>query len=80
MLTRLLALELSPALRVNGIAPGTILWPERGYGDAEKAAELERIPLGRIGTAQEVAETVAFLCQNEYLNGEILRVDGGRGV
>jgi pteridine reductase len=80
MLTRLLALELSPALRVNGVAPGTILWPERGYGDAEKAAELERIPLGRIGTAQEVAETVAFLCQNEYLNGEILRVDGGRGV
>ena len=80
MLTRLLALELAPGVRVNGVAPGTILWPERGYSDAEKAAELKRIPLGRIGTAREVAETVAFLCQNEYLTGEIVRVDGGRAV
>lgn len=79
MLTRLLALELAPDIRVNGVAPGTILWPE-GYGEAERAAELRRIPLGRIGTAAEVAETVAFLCQNEYLTGEIVRVDGGRGV
>ncbi len=80
MLTRLLALELAPGIRVNGVAPGTILWPERGYNEAEKAAELKRVPLGRIGTAQEVAETVAFLCQNEYLTGEIVRVDGGRGI
>jgi pteridine reductase len=80
MLTRLLALELAPGFRVNGVAPGTVLWPETGYSDADKAAELGRIPLGRIGSAQEVAETVAFLCQNEYLTGEILRVDGGRGI
>ena len=80
MLTRLLALELAPGVRVNGVAPGTILWPEKGYSDADRATELQRIPLGRIGTALEVAETIAFLCQNEYLTGEILRVDGGRSV
>ena len=80
MLTRQLALELAPEIRVNGVAPGTILWPEQGYGDAEKTAELRRIPLGRIGTTEEVAETVAFLCRNEFLTGEIMRVDGGRGI
>jgi pteridine reductase len=79
MLTRVLALELAPDLRVNGVAPGTVLWPE-SYGEAERTTELKRIPLGRVGTPADVADAVAFLCQAEYVTGEIVRVDGGRAA
>lgn len=79
MLTRELALELAPEIRVNGVAPGTILWPA-SYGEAERARELARIPLGREGSPRDVAEAVAFLAASGYVTGEILRVDGGRGI
>ncbi len=80
MLTRVLALELAPGIRVNGVAPGTVLWPDTGYAEAERAAELRRIPLGREGRPSDVAEAVAFLCRSEYVTGEIVRVDGGRAT
>lgn len=82
-LTRSLALELGPGVRVNGVAPGAILWPDDG-GDFPKA-EQERIvsqtPLKRIGTPQDVAGAVKFLMLDApFVTGQILAVDGGRGL
>ena len=71
-LTRLLALEWAPEVRVNGVAPGAIT--------ADDAALLKRIPLQRIGTAEEVAAAVLFLLSQEFVTGQILPVDGGRSV
>ncbi len=80
MLTRELALELAPGLRVNGVSPGTILWPAQGYDAERRALELARIPLGREGRPEDVARAVVFLATSDYVTGEILRVDGGRGI
>ncbi|MDQ2696958.1 MAG: pteridine reductase [Pseudomonadota bacterium] len=81
MLTRALALELAPAVRVNGVAPGAILWPERGVSDAHKARVLARIPLGRTGDPDDVARLVQFLAgEGGYVTGQILTVDGGRSL
>lgn len=83
-MTRALALELAPEVRVNAVAPGAILWPEPdahgdGKDDAAKAAMLARTPLGRTGTAQEVAEAVRWLLRDaSYTTGQVLRLDGGR--
>jgi pteridine reductase len=79
MLTRVLARELAPAVRVNGVAPGAVIWPE-GEDPTERELEIQRIPLGRVGSPLDVAEAVAFLWASEYLTGVTLRVDGGRAV
>lgn len=80
-LTRALARDLAPEVRVNAIAPGAILWPEQGGGAAEQSRTLERVPLGRIGSPAEIARAVAFLVQpDSYVSGQILAVDGGRSV
>ena len=79
MATRALAVELAPAVRVNGIAPGAILWPEPGKPPAEQRALLERTPLQRIGTPEDVATTALWLLRDAaFVTGEIIRVDGGR--
>jgi pteridine reductase len=84
MATRALALELAPEVRVNAVAPGAILWPEPGAGGAGKdeaaqAAMLARTPLGRTGSAEEIAEAVRWLLREaRYTTGQVLRVDGGR--
>ncbi|MEA9785955.1 pteridine reductase [Xanthomonas campestris pv. raphani] len=79
MLTRSLALELAPQVRVNAVAPGAILWPEDGKADAAKQALLARTPLARIGTTEEVAEAVRWLLDDaSFITGHTLRVDGGR--
>lgn len=79
MLTRSLALELAPQVRVNAVAPGAILWPEDGKADAAKQALLARTPLARIGTPEEVAEAVRWLLDDaSFITGHTLRVDGGR--
>jgi pteridine reductase len=75
-LTRLLALEWAPEVRVNGVAPGAVLLQE-GM-DARRLAN--RIPLGRIGTAEDVARAVSFLAKEPFITGEILTVDGGRSL
>ena len=77
-MTRALALELAPDVRVNAIAPGAILWPENADASAQQAI-LARTPLGRIGTAEDIAETARWLLQDAgYITGQTLRVDGGR--
>lgn len=78
-LTRGLARELAPAVRVNAVAPGAILWPEYegGVSEAEKANCLRRIALGRMGSVEDIAQAVLFLSRATYVTGQVLRVDGG---
>lgn len=82
MLTKTLALELAPQVRVNGIAPGAILWPEDDAGNEKpQLAALEQIPLGTLGGAESIARTVVFLAKDScYTTGQILAVDGGRSL
>jgi pteridine reductase len=83
-MTRALALELAPDVRVNAVSPGAILWPEPSgetlaRSDAAKQALLARTPLARIGTPEEIADAVAWLlCHATYTTGQVIRVDGGR--
>ncbi len=80
-LTRALALELQPAVRVNAIAPGAILWAENADSPATQQAILDRIPLGRRGDPDDIARAVVFLIRDgTYINGQVLAVDGGRSV
>lgn len=79
MMTKSLALELAPDVRVNAVAPGAILWPESPGDGAAQDAMLARTPLDRTGTPGEVAEAVRWLLQDAtYSTGQVLRVDGGR--
>ncbi len=82
MATRVLAVELAPAVRVNGVAPGAVAWPEEDPRYAEgseiRARILRAIPLGRIGTPDDVAETVLFLARSSFISGQVIAVDGGR--
>ena len=80
MLVRGLALELAPLIRVNGIAPGAVLYPD-WYPEKKRQAHTARIPLERAGTAEDVAETVHFLLAGpDFITGHIVNVDGGRSV
>ncbi|MEL7238978.1 MAG: SDR family oxidoreductase [Planctomycetota bacterium] len=79
-LTRQLARELAPDVTVNAIAPGAVVWAE-GQTDDEKQRYLERVPLGRCGSAKDVARMVGFLCTDgKYMTGQTLRLDGGRSI
>jgi pteridine reductase len=80
-LTRSLAIELAPRVRVNGVAPGAIAWPEDGQFDpAERERVVKTTPLGRTGTAEDIAQAVHFLACAPYVTGQILAVDGGRSI
>jgi len=81
MLTKSLARDLNGKVRVNGVAPGAILWPENDIGLDTQEQLLERIPLNKLGEPNDIAKTVLFLVQDApYINGEIIAVDGGRSV
>jgi len=82
MLTKSLALELAPHIRVNGVAPGAILWPENASGEEVVNQEkLQQIPLGTLGGAGAIADTVKFLIKEApYITGQIVTVDGGRSL
>jgi pteridine reductase len=80
-LTRALAIELAPRVRVNGVAPGAIAWPEDGQFDpAERERILATTPLARIGSPEDVAQAVHFLACAPYVTGQIIAVDGGRSI
>jgi pteridine reductase len=80
-LTRSLAIELAPNVRVNGVAPGAIAWPEDGQVDpAERDRILATTPLGRIGQPEDVAQAVHFLACAPFVTGQVIAVDGGRSV
>jgi len=82
-LTRSLALELGPDVRVNGVSPGAILWPDDGkHFDPEEKQRIEaQTPIGRIGSPEDVAGAVKYLLFDApFVTGQILAVDGGRGI
>jgi pteridine reductase len=80
-MTRSLALELAPQVRVNGVAPGAIAWPEDGQFDpAERNRILASTPLERMGRPEDIAQAVHFLACAPYITGEIIAVDGGRSI
>lgn len=81
MLTLSLARDLAPSIRVNGVSPGAILWPENDAGMASQDEVLEKIPMQRMGQPEDVAKLVQFLVDDaDYITGQIIAVDGGRSV
>jgi pteridine reductase len=80
-LTRALARDLAPDIRVNGVAPGAILWPEGGVSDQMRETVLKQIPLKRVGEPADIASCVLYLVRDaRYVTGQIIAVDGGRSV
>ena len=81
MLTRSLAKDLGPDIRVNGVSPGAILWPEAGMPEQIQENIIRQIPLKRPGAPQDIAAAVLFLVRDApYVTGQIVAVDGGRSV
>lgn len=81
MLTRSLAKDLAPEVRVNGVSPGAILWPEDGLSEGGKATILKQIPLERAGDTDDIAGCVLYLVRDAtYVTGQIIAVDGGRSI
>lgn len=80
MLTKSLAKELAPDVRVNAVAPGQVIWPEgiNAHPDEKKQQIIAGIPLKKAGTAQNISQSVLFLINNDYITGQNLSVDGGR--
>jgi pteridine reductase len=80
-LTRALARDLAPDVRVNGVAPGAILWPEGGVTDQRRDSVLKQIPMRRVGEPDDIATCVLYLVRDaHYVTGQIIAVDGGRSV
>jgi pteridine reductase len=81
MLTRSLAKDLGPHIRVNGVSPGAILWPDEGMSDSLRAGIIKQTALKRSGEPEDIAATVLFLVRDApYVTGQIIAVDGGRSV
>ena len=81
MLTRSLAKDLAPEIRVNGVSPGAILWPEDDMSDDVKESILQQVPLARSGDPSDIAGCVLYLARDAtYVTGQIIAVDGGRSL
>jgi pteridine reductase len=79
-LTKALAVELAPRIRVNAISPGTVVFPE-DFDEAARRAHLARVPLGRVGSAEDVARVAVFLAREApYISGQVIAVDGARSA
>ncbi|MBS0514148.1 MAG: pteridine reductase [Proteobacteria bacterium] len=80
-MTRALARELAPEVRVNAIAPGAILWPESGKPYTDQTELIAHTPLARTGTPEDVATAALFLLRDaKFTTGQVLNVDGGRDL
>ena len=78
-LTKSLAKELAPYVRINAIAPGIILWPEASALSEEKKAEIvNKTALGRVGEPDDIASAAYLLYKSTYMTGQVLKIDGGR--
>jgi len=82
MLTKTLAKELAPNIRVNGISPGSILWPQdkSQLSEKEKIMMIDRVSLKRQGSPNDIAQAVLFLVNARYITGQIINIDGGRSL
>jgi pteridine reductase len=83
MMTKVLAKELGPDVRVNAVAPGSIVWPEgdNKLSNEDKQKIVKRTALQRSGSPKDIADTVLFLVQGaEYITGQVIDVDGGRNI
>lgn len=81
MLTRSLAKDMAPEVRVNGVSPGAILWPAEGMSEETRQTILRQIPLGRAGDPEDIADCVLYLVRDAaYVTGQIVAVDGGRSI
>jgi len=82
MLTKTLAKELAPNIRVNGVSPGSILWPqdESQLSEKEKIIMLDKIALKRQGSPNDISQAVLFLANARYITGQIINIDGGRSL
>jgi len=81
MMTFALARELGPQIRVNGVAPGAILWPENESNSTTQQAILDKTVMGRAGRPEDIASAVAYLgLDAPYVTGQVLAVDGGRSL
>ncbi|KPV41038.1 pteridine reductase [Thiohalorhabdus denitrificans] len=78
MLTRALAKEMGPRVRVNAVAPGAALWPESGKSEQDKEAILRHTALARASGPEPIAEAVHFLARADYITGQVLGIEGGR--
>ena len=81
MLVKTLAFELGPEVRVNGVAPGAIMWPTQEMDEVTKQRIVSRTYLKRKGSAEDIARTVLFLAASaDYISGQTIAVDGGRSL
>lgn len=81
MATLALAKEFAPQVRVNGIAPGAILWPDDGSVDLKKRNEvMDKIPLKKMGDVDDICTAVEYLIKAKYVTGQVINVDGGRSL
>ncbi len=81
MLTKSLARELGPQVRVNAIAPGPVMWPEAGVDEVLRKRIIERTALKRGGSPEDVARAALyFACDAPFVTGQILAIDGGRSI
>lgn len=80
-LTKSLALELAPEVRVNGVAPGIILWPSQGMDEQAKQKLLDSTALKRAGSPEDIAGAIVYLVRDAgYVTGQVIAVDGGRSI
>ena len=80
-ITKSLAKELAPDIRVNAISPGAILWPEdEDLTEEQQKERLSKVPLGRIGSPEDISSVAVFLTDANYITGQVIKVDGGRSV
>jgi pteridine reductase len=77
--TKSLAKELAPQICVNAVAPGIFSWPH-DFDEEAKNRQLSFVPMKRIAAKEEIAAALLFLLENDYVTGQVLRVDGGRGI
>jgi pteridine reductase len=81
MLTRALATDLAPDVRVNAVAPGAILWPETAPDETLRTGVLAKVPMGRTGHPADIGEAVHYLIEDaHYVTGQVIKVDGGRAI
>jgi pteridine reductase len=80
-LTKSLASELGPEIRVNAVAPGAVLWPEHDNDEISRQRMISRTPLKRAGDPEDIARAVRFLLVDAgFITGQVINVDGGRTI